>query len=281
MPIFAKGTKEMTAENVTYDNTVSEFTAEDVQNAIDEIDASVDILNDLKAISKEYTLAPANWVDGVYTINDSLITIGTNASTQIISYPSESYTDELYDILAGAMIRVVSVVNGQIRLKAMGTVPTVNLPIIITYQTGADPIVLSLDNVPTDGSQNAITSDGVYQALHDTYYWSNEDLGYDSTTYTGVSLNVNKSAGIATLRLYGNAAKALTSGTTYTIATIPSEIKAIVGQHYVRGNGAVASANTIVIIDFNTWEEANYISIIPRAAVSSGAAIVGCITWPI
>ena len=60
MPIFAKGTKEMTAENVTYDNTVSEFTAEDVQNAIDEIDASVDILNDLKAISKEYTLAPAN-----------------------------------------------------------------------------------------------------------------------------------------------------------------------------------------------------------------------------
>ena len=109
-------------------------------------------------------------MDGVYTINDSLITIGTNASTQIISYPSESYTDELYDILAGAMIRVVSVVNGQIRLKAMGTVPTVNLPIIITYQTGADPIVLSLDNVPTDGSQNAITSDGVYQALHDTYY---------------------------------------------------------------------------------------------------------------
>ena len=165
MAIFTKGVPEMKAEKVTYDNTTSEFVADDVQGAIDEIDTSVDSLNAMKAIVKGYTLSSAGWdSNDVYTINDSLITTGINASTQIIGYPSEQYSDEMYEVLAAANIRVVSVATGEIRLKAMDGAPSINLPITITYRAGADPVTLTLDSVPTSGSNNPITSDGVYNS---------------------------------------------------------------------------------------------------------------------
>lgn len=59
MAIFTKGVPEMKAEKVTYDNTTSEFVADDVQGAIDEIDTSVDSLNAMKAVVKGYTLSSA------------------------------------------------------------------------------------------------------------------------------------------------------------------------------------------------------------------------------
>ena len=57
MAIFTKGVPEMKAEKVTYDNTTSEFVADDVQGAIDEIDTSVDNLNAMQAVVKGYTLS--------------------------------------------------------------------------------------------------------------------------------------------------------------------------------------------------------------------------------
>lgn len=280
MAIFTKGVPEMKAEKVTYDNTTSEFVADDVQSAIDEIDTSVDNLNAMQAVVKEYTLNATGWdTNNTYTITDSLITAGTNSSTQIIGYPSEKYSDEMYEVLAAANIRVASVATGEIRLKAMGNVPSINLLITITYRVGADPVTLTLDSVPTSGSNNPITSDGVYQALSKRYYWANDDMGYDSTVYSGISINYNPTIRLVSLRFYGNAAKALTSGTTYTVANIPSNIKNLIGNHFVVGDGVVANANTNVIIIFNTWEDNSVIQITPRAAVSSGAGINAIITF--
>ena len=70
----------------------------------------------------------------------------------------------MYEVLAAANIRVVSVATGEIRLKAMDGAPSINLPITITYRAGADPVTLTLDSVPTSGSNNPITSDGVYNS---------------------------------------------------------------------------------------------------------------------
>lgn len=165
MAIFTKGVPEMKAEKVTYDNTTSEFVADDVQGAIDEIDTSVDNLNAMQAVVKEYTLSATGWdTNNTYTITDSLITTGTNASTQIIGYPSEQYSDEMYEVLAAANIRVVSVATGEIRLKAMDGAPSIDLPITITYRVGADPLALTVDSTVTSGSNNLITSGGVYNS---------------------------------------------------------------------------------------------------------------------
>ena len=245
-------------------------------------------MDEVIGITKTYTLSPSEWdADNIYTIEDGLITVGTNESTQIISYPSEEYSDELYNTLVAANIRVFSVTTGQLKLKAMGGKPLVQLQILITYRQGATPITLTMDSVPTNGSHNPITSDGVYEALNNVYsggryYWAGDDIGYDSTAYnSSISLNVNTVAGIATLRLYGQAAKAINSGTNCTIATIPPNVKAIVGQHYVRGVGASTAANTIVIVTFNTWEDSSYVEITPRGNISSGNSIVATLTWPI
>ena len=150
-------------------------------------------IGDVIGITKSYTIGPSDWVDGVYTINDSLITVGTNESTQIISYPSERYSDELYYMLANANIRILSTTNGQIKLKAMGILPTNPLPIIITYRVGASPTTLTMDSAPTNGSNNPITSDGVYHAINDATFETGETITFNNEIpFSGFLSNSNK-----------------------------------------------------------------------------------------
>lgn len=244
--------------------------------------------NDDFGVTKTYTIRPADWnANKEYTIQDGMISVGANESAQLISYNPNNYTDTMYLELCAAAIRVKSISTGQMVLKCMGDVPTLQLPITVTYKSSLITTNLAIDSTPTDGSQNLISSDGVYEALSDVYsggryYWAGDGIGYDSTAYnSSISLNVNTVAGIATLRLYGQAAKAINSGVNCTIATIPSNVKAIVGQHYVRGVGASTAANTVVIVTFNTWEDSSYIEITPRGNISSGNSIVATLTWPI
>ena len=226
MAIFTKGVPEMKAEKVTYDNTTSEFVADDVQGAIDEIDTSVDNLNAMQAVVKEYTLSATGWdTNNTYTITDSLITTGINSSTQIIGYPSEKYSDEMYEVLAAANIRVVSVATGEIRLKAMGNVPNINLPITITYRVGADPVTLTLDSIPTSGSNNPITSDGVYHALLPVMIEANkgEGLTVDTVDWKSISCTLTFANGVALLSFNAQATKAFSSG-AHTICSFDQNI---------------------------------------------------------
>ena len=240
-------------------------------------------------IVKYFTIESTDWntTNKTYTIEDNLITVGENESAQFISYNPALYDDARYEELCKAAIRINSVSNGQIVLKCTGILPTSTQYLMVTFKATNSPSIFTIDGAPIDGSQNPISSGGVYNALEDIYsggryYWAGEDIGYDSTVYnSSISLNVNSKAGMATLRLYGQAAKALSSGTGYTVATIPSNVKEIVGQHYVRGVGASTAANTVVIVTFNTWEDNSYIEITPRGAISSGNSIVATLTWPI
>lgn len=281
-------TGAMVASGVTYNNTSSGLSATNAQSAIDETVSNLDTVSskvdNLVAVTKEYTLSASNWIDDVYTIQDTLITVGTNASTQIISYPSEKYTDPEYSALVDANIRVISVSTGEIQLKAMGGAPSINLLITITYKVEGIPVSLTLDSAPTNGSQNPITSDGVYQALGNSILYNDTTdvaLIYN-TTYvpsTGINLNYNPYTKLVTVRLQFQVAAALTSGTQYTLATIPNEIKTLIGNHYTWGTGSSNNANTIINILFNTWEDNSVIQITPRAAVSANHYIYGTLTF--
>ena len=277
MAIFTKGVPEMKAEKVTYDNTTSEFVADDVQSAIDEIDTSVDNLNAMQAVVKEYTLSATGWdTNDTYTITDSLITVGTNASTQIIGYPSEKYSDEMYEILAAANIRVISVATGEIRLKAMRGAPSISLPITITYRVGADPVTLTLDSVPTSGSNNAISSDGVYQVLNTVINIPLEN----ATDKVGTSYNnFSVRNGFGYLILNFGAGVALTSGTEVTIYPCSTEMLNAIGSSiYIEGNAISNNNNVRVLID--TKHEVG-ITITPYAAISANTFIKGNVIFPI
>lgn len=182
-------------------------------------------IGDVIGITKSYTIGPSDWVDGVYTINDPLITVGTNESTQIIGYPSEDYSDELYYMLANASIRIISITNGQIKLKAMGILPTNPLPIIITYRVGASPVTLTIDSVPTSGSNNVISSDGVYHALLPVMIEANkgEGLTVDTTDWKSISCTLTFANGVALLSFNAQATKAFSSG-AHTICSFDQNI---------------------------------------------------------
>ena len=231
-------------------------------------------------IVKYFTIESTDWntTNKTYTIEDNLITVGENESAQFISYNPALYDDARYEELCKAAMRINSVSNGQIVLKCTGVLPTSTQYLMVTFKATYSSSIFTLDGVPIDGSQNPISSDGVYKYITgQSYYWADEDLGYDSTIYSGVSINYNKIGKLVTLRLYGTAAKALNSGTSYTIANIPAEVKQIIGNHYTVGVGS--ADNVLVTVYLNTWEDSSYIQIMPRGAVSSGVGIFATITF--
>jgi hypothetical protein len=110
-------------------------------------------------------------LDKEYIIEDSMIVAGQSESTQIVSYNPNNYNDAMYAALCAAMIRVSAISNGHLTLKCMGEVPTIQLPITVTYQSAPIGTDLVIDSVPTVGSQNPISSDGVYDALRGGRYY--------------------------------------------------------------------------------------------------------------
>ena len=71
------------------------------------------------------TLSASSWSSGQYTVSNSAIT-----STSVVELlPASSITKEQYEALAGAMIIGGEQAAGSIKLKALGEVPTVNIPV--------------------------------------------------------------------------------------------------------------------------------------------------------
>lgn len=56
-------------------------------------------------------------------------------------------------------------------LKCMGEVPSITLPIVVCYKSALPKVNFTMDSTPTDGSQNPISSDGVYEALNGGRYY--------------------------------------------------------------------------------------------------------------
>lgn len=83
--------------------------------------------------NKTVTLLPANWVDGVYTISDELITATSNQRVTI-----SGLTDAQYNAIVAANIMDGGQAAGEMYLKAMGTVPSIEIPINVAFHGESD-----------------------------------------------------------------------------------------------------------------------------------------------
>ena len=102
-----------------------------LQTEIDTINSSVNSLNSkIGTTKKSITLKAASWSSGTYTISDSLITA---ASYQEI-IPAESITTDQMNALQRASLVQTAQAAGSITIKAFGTVPSIDIPIIVIFR---------------------------------------------------------------------------------------------------------------------------------------------------
>lgn len=79
---------------------------------------------------KNITLSASSWSSGAYTISDSLITASSNQEV----LPATNITAAQYNALNKAQIIDGGQSAGKLTLKALGTVPTINIPIRIIFR---------------------------------------------------------------------------------------------------------------------------------------------------
>lgn len=79
---------------------------------------------------KSFTLSASNWSSGVYTISDSLITASSNQEV----LPATTITAAQYNALSKAQIIDGGQSAGKLTLKALGTVPTIDIPIRVIFR---------------------------------------------------------------------------------------------------------------------------------------------------
>ena len=84
----------------------------------------------LSSTTKEVTLSASSWNEGTYTINDSLITETSNQ--EII--PDVGITSDQYTALCAAQLVDGGQTTGSLTLTALGTVPTIDIPVRIIYR---------------------------------------------------------------------------------------------------------------------------------------------------
>lgn len=78
-----------------------------------------------KSASKAATLTAAGWNDGVQTLAVSGITAAANGSLRI----AQSATDEQFAAWGAAQPRVTAQAAGSLTVKAVGTAPTIDIPV--------------------------------------------------------------------------------------------------------------------------------------------------------
>ena len=88
------------------------------------------IADDMKSTTVSTTLYAETWNTGMYTITNDMITSTSNQ--EII--PAVGITAEQYKALSAAMLVDGGQSAGSLTLKALGTVPTIDIPIRIIYR---------------------------------------------------------------------------------------------------------------------------------------------------
>lgn len=93
--------------------------------------------------TKSITIAASGWSNGKYTIYDDGIT--ANSIQELI--PSESITPAQYIAMRSAQVVQTSQIAGSITLTAFGTVPAIDIPVILilngTYKTAIEESTVS------------------------------------------------------------------------------------------------------------------------------------------
>ena len=88
------------------------------------------ITNSIPSTQVSIMLYAETWKDGTYTITNDMITSTSNQ--EII--PAVGITAKQYNAMCAAMIVDGGQSAGSLTLKALGTVPTVNIPIRVIYR---------------------------------------------------------------------------------------------------------------------------------------------------
>lgn len=125
--IVGNGTSEDARSNAhTLDWDGNAWFAGDVQSATGgKLSEKTD-----KSTSVSATLTSTNWSSGIYTYTISAIT-----ATNIIElYPASTITSTQFEALQSANIIGGTQSAGSIQLKAMGDVPTIDIPIVLTIR---------------------------------------------------------------------------------------------------------------------------------------------------
>ena len=92
--------------------------------------AEKNLADDMKSTTISTTLYAETWNAGSYTITNDLITSTSNQ--EII--PAVGITKDQYKAMSAAMIVDGGQSTGSMTLKALGTVPTIDIPIRIIYR---------------------------------------------------------------------------------------------------------------------------------------------------
>lgn len=111
---------------ITIDTEMSDTSENPVQNKT--VKQYVDVHT--TSVTKSFTLSASSWSNGTYTISDSLITATSNQ--EII--PAVGISLDQLKALQKAMLIDGGQKAGSLTLKALGTVPTIDVPIRVIYR---------------------------------------------------------------------------------------------------------------------------------------------------
>lgn len=78
-----------------------------------------------KSVSATAALTAAGWNDGIQTLTVSAVTAAANGSLRI----AQSATDEQFEAWCAAKPRVTAQAAGTLTVKAVGTAPTIDIPV--------------------------------------------------------------------------------------------------------------------------------------------------------
>lgn len=87
-------------------------------------------INAMNSVTKNFTLSSSSWSSGSYTISDALITATSNQEV----LPATSITSDQMKALQKANIIDSGQSAGSLTLKALGTVPSIDIPIRIIFR---------------------------------------------------------------------------------------------------------------------------------------------------
>ena len=96
-----------------------------------ELKADSSVIDQLNGTIKNFTLIAANWSSRQYTVSDDLISIG---SIQFLNPGTDITIDQLSAFKVAEIIDAGQK-DGSLTLKALGTVPTIDIPVRITFST--------------------------------------------------------------------------------------------------------------------------------------------------
>lgn len=126
-PVQNKTVKQyVDAHGIPIDSEMSDTSENPVQNKT--VKQYVDAHT--TSVTKSFTLSASSWSSGTYTISDALITATSNQ--EII--PAIGITADQLKALQKAMLVDGGQSTGSLKLKAMGTAPTIDIPIRIIFR---------------------------------------------------------------------------------------------------------------------------------------------------